>query len=125
MPEPALDGADVRILRALQADGRLTNLDLAQRVDLSASPCWRRVRRLEESGVIRGYAAVIDRKKAGLGVLAFVRVGIDRHSDADAQRFEAEVAACRKLWPATRLRARPTFCSRWSRTISMLMPSSP
>ena len=92
MPQITLDAADVRILRALQDDARLTNADLASKVGLSASPCWRRVRRLEERGAIRGYQAVIDRKVVGLGVLAFVRVQIDRHSDEDARRFEAEVA---------------------------------
>jgi len=92
VPQITLDAADVRILRALQDDARLTNADLASKVGLSASPCWRRVRRLEERGAIRGYQAVIDRKVVGLGVLAFVRVQIDRHSDEDARRFEAEVA---------------------------------
>jgi DNA-binding Lrp family transcriptional regulator len=60
---------------------------------MSASPCWRRVRRLEEAGVIAGYQAVIDRRQVGFGVLAFVRVRIDRHSDAEARRFEEEVRA--------------------------------
>jgi DNA-binding Lrp family transcriptional regulator len=92
MPPITIDAADVRILRTLQEDGRLTNIDLASKVGLSASPCWRRVRRLEESGAIRGYQAVVDRRVVGLGVLAFVRVQIDSHSDEDARRFEAEVA---------------------------------
>jgi DNA-binding Lrp family transcriptional regulator len=91
---------DVRILRALQAEGRLTNQELAERVGMSTSPCWRRVRRLEESGVIRGYQAIIDRRAVGLGVLAFVRVLIDTHSHDEAVRFEQgvrgleEVIAC-------------------------------
>ena len=92
MPQIALDRTDVRILHALQEDARLTNAELAAKVGLSASPCWRRVRRLEERGAIRAYQAVIDRKVVGLGVLAFVRVQIDRHSDEDARRFEAEVS---------------------------------
>jgi DNA-binding Lrp family transcriptional regulator len=87
----SLDQGDVRLLRALQAQGRLTNQELAERVGMSTSPCWRRVRRLEETGVIRGYQAVLDRRKIGLGVLAFVRVGIDRHSDAEARQFEEDV----------------------------------
>jgi len=91
MPEIRLDPGDIRILRALQADGRLTNQELAERVGMSTSPCWRRVRRLEESGVIRGYRAVIDRRTVGLGVLAFVRVLIDSHSEAEARRFEEDV----------------------------------
>ncbi|HEV2675628.1 MAG TPA: Lrp/AsnC family transcriptional regulator, partial [Aliidongia sp.] len=65
--------------------------ELAERVGMSASPCWRRVKRLEESGVIRGYQAVVDRRAVGLGVLAFVRVLIDTHSHDEAQRFEHDV----------------------------------
>jgi Lrp/AsnC family leucine-responsive transcriptional regulator len=91
MPEDALEAGDIRILRALQRDGRLTNQELAARVGMSTSPCWRRVRRLEDSGVIRGYQAVLDRRSIGLGVLAFVRVLIDSHSEAESRRFEDEV----------------------------------
>src|SRR3569832_67331 len=69
-----LDKFDIEILNELQADGRLTNAELAQRVGLSAAPCWRRVRALEEAGFIKGYHAEIARRKIGLGVLAFVRV---------------------------------------------------
>lgn len=86
------DAADRRILEALQADGRLSNVELADRVAMSASPCWRRVRQLESSGIIKGYRAELDRRKLGLGVLALVSVQIDRHGDADARRFEDEVA---------------------------------
>lgn len=93
MPVSELDGGDIRILRALQADGRLSNQDLADKVGMSTSPCWRRVRRLEETGVIRGYQAVIDRRALGLGVLAFIRVTIDSHSRDEALRFEEEVLA--------------------------------
>lgn len=82
---------DIRILKALQSEGRLTNQELAERVGMSTSPCWRRVKRLEEAGVIRGYQAVIDRRAIGLGVLAFVRVQIDAHSHDEAERFEREV----------------------------------
>lgn len=91
MPEISLEAGDIRILRALQAEGRLTNQELAERVGMSTSPCWRRVRRLEEAGVIRGYQAMVDRRSVGLGVLAFVRVMIDSHSDAEALSFEREV----------------------------------
>jgi Lrp/AsnC family leucine-responsive transcriptional regulator len=86
-----LEAGDIRILRALQADGRLTNQELAERVGMATSPCWRRVRKLEEGGFIRGYQANVDRRKVGLGVLAFVRVQIDAHSHDEAQRFEEEV----------------------------------
>ncbi|MEF3133453.1 Lrp/AsnC family transcriptional regulator [Rhizobium sp. 268] len=82
---------DIRILKALQSEGRLTNQELAERVGMSTSPCWRRVKRLEEAGVIRGYQALVDRRAVGLGVLAFVRVQIDTHSHDEAQRFEREV----------------------------------
>lgn len=75
-----LDKYDLAILELLQQDGRLSNAELAQRVGLSAAPCWRRVRALEESGFIRGYRAEIDRLKVGLGVLAFVRLDADRNA---------------------------------------------
>mgnify|MGYP002621643481 FL=1 len=95
-----LEPADVRILSALQDDGRLTNQALAAEVGLSASPCWRRVRQLEDSGVIQGYRAILDRREIGLGVLAFIRVRIDSHSAAEAEEFSQsvlgldEVVAC-------------------------------
>ena len=87
-----LSGEDRRILSQLQADGRISNADLADRVGLSASPCWRRVRRLEEEGVIRRYRAELDRRKIGLGVLVYVSVQIDKHSDEDASAFERDIA---------------------------------
>lgn len=86
-----MEAADARILAALQADGRLTNQDLAERAGLSASPCWRRVKQMEETGVIAGYRAIVDRRKLGLGVLAFVRVKIDSHSETEARRFEDDI----------------------------------
>lgn len=95
-----LDEGDFRILEALQTEGRLSNQELAERVGMSTSPCWRRVRRLEEVGVIQGYQAQIDRATVGLGVLAFIRVKIDAHSQKEAQLFEQrvrelpEVVAC-------------------------------
>lgn len=96
----SIDKFDLAILQELQADARLTNAELAQRVGLSAAPCWRRVRALEAAGIIRGYHAEIDRHKIGLGVLAFVRVDTERVSaDAtrkleDAIRKLPEVVAC-------------------------------
>lgn len=89
----SLDKFDIAILQELQADGRLTNAELAQRVGLSAAPCWRRVRALEEAGYIRGYRAEIDREKVGLGVLAFVRLDADRNSGDVTRSLEA--AICR------------------------------
>ena len=80
-----LDRYDIAILRELQADARLSNAELAARIGLSAAPTWRRVRRLEQQGYITGYRAEIDRRKVGLGVLAFVRVDAERNN-ADATR---------------------------------------
>ena len=75
-----LDKFDIAILNELQLDARLTNTELASRVGLSAAPCWRRVRALEEAGFITGYRAEIDRRRIGLGVLAFVRVDAERNT---------------------------------------------
>ena len=96
----SIDKFDLAILQELQTDGRLTNAELAQRVGLSAAPCWRRVRALEEAGFIKGYHAEIDRHKIGLGVLAFVRVDTERVTNEatrkleDAIRKMPEVVAC-------------------------------
>jgi DNA-binding Lrp family transcriptional regulator len=95
-----LDKFDILILDQLQADARLTNTELAQRVGLSAAPCWRRVRALEEAGFIKGYHAEIDRHKIGLGVLAFVRLDADRNTGEltkameDAIRQIPEIVSC-------------------------------
>ena len=94
---------DIAILQHLQTDARLTNAELALRVGLSAAPCWRRVRALEQSGFITGYRAEINRHKIGLGVLAFVRLDADRNSgDATRQLEEAikklpEIVSCRYI----------------------------
>ena len=87
-----LDRTDLKILDALQADGRLTNAELAEKVGLSLSPCWRRLKRLEDSGVIEGYKAVLNRRALGLGVTAFVRVDIERHTPAMERKFEDAIA---------------------------------
>ncbi|WP_150697099.1 Lrp/AsnC family transcriptional regulator [Pandoraea terrae] len=88
-----LDATDASILKILQEDGRLSNSDLAERVALSASPCWKRLRRLESSGVIRGYQAVLDRHALGLGVVAFVSISLDNHTEKTCRTFEAGVLA--------------------------------
>ena len=93
MTEQSLSAIDAKILAALQQDGRTTNQTLADSIGMSASPCWRRVRQLEEHKVIQGYRAVLDRRKIGLSVLVFVRVTIDRHSEVEARKFEQEVMA--------------------------------
>jgi Lrp/AsnC family leucine-responsive transcriptional regulator len=95
-----LDKFDLAILDELQAQGRLSNAELAQRVGLSAAPCWRRVKSLEEAGFITGYRAEINRQKIGLGVLAFVRLDADRnsgdvlHTLEEAIRTIPEVVSC-------------------------------
>lgn len=86
-----LDKYDLQILGELQADARLTNAELAQRVGLSAAPCWRRVRALEEAGFIKGYHAEIDRHKIGLGVLAFVRLDADRNTGERTREMEEAI----------------------------------
>jgi Lrp/AsnC family transcriptional regulator, leucine-responsive regulatory protein len=88
-----LDKFDLEILNQLQSDGRLTNAELAQRVGLSAAPCWRRVRALEEAGFIRGYRAELDREKIGLGVLALVRLDAERNSGDITRALEAAIRA--------------------------------
>lgn len=93
MPKIELDAIDGRILAALQADGRLSNLELADRVGLSASPCLRRVRRLERDGYIEGYRAILRRERIGLGLTVFLGVKIDGHANARAVGFEEAVVA--------------------------------
>lgn len=89
----ALSTTDVEILALLQSDARMTNQSVADSIGLSASPCWRKIRKLEEDEVIQGYRAVINRRKIGLAVMVFVRVTIDSHSESEAKKFEEEVAA--------------------------------
>jgi len=91
MTDQTLNLTDVKILTALQQDGRITNQTLADQIGMSASPCWRRVRQLEEHRFIQGYRAVLDRRRIGLGVMVFIRVSIDHHSAAEARKFEQEV----------------------------------
>ena len=86
-----LDKFDILILNELQADARLTNTELAQRVGLSAAPCWRRVRALEEAGFIKGYHAEIDRHRIGLGVLAFVRLDANRNTGELTREMEEAI----------------------------------
>jgi len=89
----SLSMTDIKILQQLQQDARITNQHLADEIGLSASPTWRKVRKLEEDEVIQGYRAVLNRKKIGLNVMVFVRVTIDSHSEAEARKFEQEVMA--------------------------------
>ena len=87
-----LDDFDRKILRVLATDGRISNLDLAARIGLSASACLRRVQALEKAGAIRGYRAVLDPKILGGGFLAYVLVGLSRHTRAEQRAFEAAIA---------------------------------
>lgn len=95
---PDIDAIDRRILLELQGDGRMTNVELARRAGISAPPCLRRVRRLEEAGIIRGYHADTDPAKLGFAITFFVIVGLDSQKDAALSAFESLVAG----WPEVR-----------------------
>lgn len=86
-----LDRYDRRILEVLQEHGRLSNQELAERIGLSASPCLRRVRALEESGLISGYRAMVDAKKVGLTLTALMHISMDRHTPERFDNFEAKI----------------------------------
>ena len=94
----ALDDTDWRILAELQADGRMTNVELSRRIGISAPPCLRRVRALEEAGLVRGYRALVDEKLLGFDVVAFAMVGLVNQAEADLVAFEMKVAG----WNAVR-----------------------
>ena len=98
MPGSKLDPIDRRILAELQGDGRMTNVELARRVGISAPPCLRRVRTLEERGYIRGYHADVDPRRLGFEVRVFAMVGLVKQAEADLAAFEAR---CRD-WPLVR-----------------------
>jgi DNA-binding Lrp family transcriptional regulator len=97
-PDPELDELDLRILDELQQDGRMTNVELARRVGLSAPPCLRRVRRLEEAGVIRGYHADLSPAALGYEITFFALVGLESQKEAVLSSFEAMVTE----WPEVR-----------------------
>lgn len=86
-----MDQKDRDIVRALQRNGRMTNQDLAEAVNLSPSPCLRRVRNLESSGVIQGYSADVDPVAYGLPITVFVRIRLERHNEPDVRKFEQKV----------------------------------
>jgi Lrp/AsnC family leucine-responsive transcriptional regulator len=88
-----LDAIDCRIIAALQADGRLSNVELADRVGLSPSPCLRRVKRLEREGYIEAYRAMLQRSRIGLGFTAFVDVKIEGHANERAKAFQEAIVA--------------------------------
>ncbi len=93
-----LDDTDLRILSLLQAEGRITNVELASRVGISAPPCLRRVRALERAGLIQGYHADVDTHALGYEVTVFAMVGLHSQAEADLQSFESLVAS----WPMVR-----------------------
>ncbi len=98
MPGARLDPIDRKILAELQADGRMTNVELAKRVGISAPPCLRRVRTLEEAGFIKGYHADVDARELGFEVQVFAMVGLQSQAEADLSVFEER---CRN-WPLVR-----------------------
>ncbi len=98
MATTKLDDIDRKILAELQADGRMTNVELAKRVGISAPPCLRRVRTLEEAGYIRGYHAAVDARELGFEVQVFAMVGLQSQAQTDLTAFED---ACRG-WPLVR-----------------------
>jgi|SRR5450830_840287 len=103
MPKIKLDRTDMKILDALQEDARLSSAELAERVSLTTSPCWRRVKRLEDAGVICGYQARLDSKKLGYQVMAFVQISLEMKDTSNVQAFERaaqaipQVLACHRI----------------------------
>lgn len=87
-----IDATNTRILRVLSTDGRISNLDLAERVGLSPSACLRRVQEMERSGVIKSYRAVLDLAKTGIGFVAYVTVGLNSHTKTAQEAFERAIA---------------------------------
>ena len=98
MKKPRLDDIDLRIIDELQRRGRMTNVDLARRVGISAPPCLRRVRALEQAGFIAGYHANLDPALLGFGVTVFAMVGLHSQAEVDLKSFEARVES----WPEVR-----------------------
>ncbi|CAG9268631.1 Lrp/AsnC family transcriptional regulator [Paraburkholderia unamae] len=89
--EHEVDRVDLQILKALQLNARLSSAELAERVDLTTSPCWRRVKRLEQEGIICGYHADVDMKKLGFHVTAYVYVSLDKKDEKHVKAFEDAV----------------------------------
>jgi DNA-binding Lrp family transcriptional regulator len=98
MEHHKLDSIDMRILSELQANGRITNVELSRRAKITAPPCLRRMRALEKAGYIKGYHADLDPKMLGFEVTGFVFVGLNSQADADLKKFEEQVRA----WPTVR-----------------------
>jgi Lrp/AsnC family leucine-responsive transcriptional regulator len=90
-----MDIYDIKILKAIQQDGRISNKDLAKKVNLSPAPCWRRMHALEEGGYIKSYTALLDHKKIGLTITAFAHVSLDDHHEKTVKSFDQAIAN----WP--------------------------
>ena len=93
-----LDAIDWKILRELQDDGRMTNVELSRRVGISAPPCLRRVKRLEEAGIIKGYRALLNAPMLGMDVVAFCQIGLHHQSEAELKAFAEKT----RNWPIVR-----------------------
>lgn len=98
MSSPKLDEIDLKILEELQADGRMTNVELSKRIGISAPPCLRRVRTLEEEGYIRRYHADVNARELGFEVQVFAMVGLENQAEANLSRFEEQA----RNWPLVR-----------------------
>ena len=107
-----MDSKDRQILQELQANGRLTNQELSERVNLSPSPCLRRLRILEEQGVITGYAALVDQKAWGLPVTVFIRIKLERHGDEAVQAFERAIIEMPKVMDCWLMTGRSDYLLR-------------
>lgn len=103
MPDALIDEADRRLLRLLQTDARASTQELAEAAGLSASPAWRRLKRLEEVGIVRGQVALLDARKLGLGALAYVQITLNDHAEATVARFDAFVQAEARIVECARI----------------------
>ncbi len=92
-----LDSFSIRILSELQRDARQTILQIAQRIGLTNTPCWKRIKEMERDGVIRGYTALVDRDKVGLLICVLAEINLSKHTEKHASDFEKEVAACPQI----------------------------
>ena len=108
--EIVLDAIDRRILRELQADATMPIAELAERAGLSQTPCWKRVKRLTDAGVIERRVAILDREQLDLGLVVFVAIRTSRHDEDWLNAFAKGAAACRRWWSSTGCPARPTIC---------------
>lgn len=93
----SLDSFSIRILSELQRDARQTIQQIAERIGLTSTPCWKRVKEMERDGVIRGYTALVDRDKVGLSICVLAEINLSKHSEKYAADFEKAVAACPQI----------------------------